>query len=244
MKQVFEVYTHSTKGQWGFSASGPEVWTAEIKPGKAMKLERVEAIKLGGLLTKRVRMGYVRAARTKYLHQTLSPQGEVYGEFSEVHPDVLSPDGSELVLMATKSLSDDMSALTLAWETKLQMVSAISEQAAAWLKRQERAQQYFTAHATHPAFALVLADWAMENKQIVLCQKGAVPTTKPMNDPLAWKKFLSEWFNEATVQRAQEQLNWSLRDSMLAPVIREPNNNNNDTGAAQSWIAEAGLAAF
>ncbi|QHE89367.1 hypothetical protein [Hydrogenophaga sp. BPS33] len=243
MKLVFDVYTHSAKGQWGFSASGPEVWTAEIKPGKALKLDRVEAITLGGLLTKRVRMGYVRATRTKYLHQTLTPEGDVYGEFSEVHPDVLSPDGSELVLMATKSLSDDLSALTAAWETKLQMVSVLSEQAAVWLKRQELAKQYFTAHATHPAFALVLADWAMENKQIVLCQKGAVPTTKPMNDPLAWKKFLSEWFKEETVQRAMEQLSWSLRDAMLAPVMRQPENIN-ESGDAQGWNAEAGLAAF
>lgn len=242
MNQVFDVYTHSSKGSWGFSASGSEVWTAEIKPGRELKLERVESIKLGGLLTKRVRMGYVRLTRSKYLHQWISPQGEVFGEFSEVHPDVNSPDGHALVLMVTKPFEEVAHAQIKEWETKLQNVSAISEAAATWLKRQERAQQYFTAHDQHPAFALVLAEWAIRNKQIVLCQKGSVPNSTPPKDPIAWKQFLAGWFSEEKVQKAMEELGWSLRDALLQPAFRTDDNNNaNDS---DSWIAEAGLAAF
>jgi len=242
MNQVFDVYTHSTKGQWGFSAVGAEVWTAEIKPEKALKLERVEAIKLGALLTKRVRMGYVRMTRAKYLHQTLSDDGEVFGEFNEVHPDVCAASGESLVLMVPKPFGDTALELITVWETTLQAVSGVSEQASQWLKRQERAQQYLTAFDNHPALALVLADWALRNRQIVLSQKGVVPQRAPQEDPMAWKQFLSNWFTEERVQNALEQLQWSLRDAMLRPVVAPMTNNNADQ--ANSWIAEAGLAAF
>lgn len=242
MNQVFDVYSHGSKGTWGFSVAGSEVWTAEIKPSGVLKLERIEAIRLGGLLTKRVRMGYTRAIRSKYLHQTLSPAGEVFGAFGEIHPDVQSPEGSALVLMVTKPIGEVDQKQLEEWETTFQQVSGIREESATWIKKQERAQQYFVAHDQHPAFALVLADWALRNKQIVLCQKGVVPTSTPQSDPLAWTEFLAMWFTKEKVQKALEQLGWSLRDALLKPVF-QPDENNNALDT-DSWIAEAGQAAF
>lgn len=240
MNQVFDVYSHSSKGQWGFSASGSEVWTAEIKPSGSLKLERIDSIKLGAQLTKRVRMGFTRLTRSKYLHQNLTPQGELVGEFSEVHPDVHSIDGYGLVLMVTKPFGQPEQSLIEEWEVTLQKVGGISSSASNWLKRQERAQQYFTAFDEHPAFTLVLAEWALRNKQILLCHKGAVPLTLPINDPLGWKQFLSGWFKESDVQKVMEQLGWSLRDALLQPAA----SNKNNADDADSWIAEASQAAF
>lgn len=241
MNQVFDVYSHISKGQWGFSASGSEVWTAEIKPGGSLKLERIESIKLGAQLTKRVRMGFTRMTRSKYLHQDMTPQGEVVGEFSEVHPDVHSAMGYSLVLMVTKPFAKPEQSQIEEWETTLQSVGGISDRTTVWLKRQEAAQQYFTAFDEHPAFALVLSEWALRNKQILLCNKGTVPMVPPIRDPMGWKQFLSGWFTEADVQKALEQLGWSLRDALLQPAATDNNNLADD---ADSWIAEAGQAAF
>lgn len=239
MNLVFDVYGHPSKGQWGFSASRSEVWTAQVDQGGALKLERIEPIQLGAQLTKRARMGFTRLTRAKYLHQNLSPQGELMGEFSEVHPDMSSSNGCELVLMVTKPFANTAPSLIAEWETTLQKVSCISSSASNWLKRQERAQQYFTAFDDHPAFVLVLSEWALRHKQILLCQKGVVPLAQPIDDPLGWKQFLLAWFDEIDVQRAMEQLGWSLRDALLQPAA---SHNNADDAA--SWIAEASQASF
>ena len=239
MNLVFDVYQHSDKGAWGFCPRGSEVMIAEIKLDGTLKLETINAIKLGGALTAKVRMGYSRAARCKYLHRNVTPDGKVLGEFSEVHPDLDFAGDGELVLMVTRSIGLDVDALLQEWEVLLQGVDGVRNTADVWIARQRRAVQYFTAPDTHPAFALVLSNWAVENKPVVIAQSGQVPAVTPKNDPMAWKQFLSKWFAEATTQRTLEQLRWSLRDAMLAaPVI------HNNTYDADGWIADASQAAF
>jgi len=248
MKQVFDVYVHDTKGTWGVCARPGKVLLAHITPDGTLKEERIDPVLLGAEVAKRVRGGFRRRARGLYLRRKQEADGRVTGVFSGAHPELEMPDGHDLVLFVTRPLGVSLDDAIHDWEKLLACNSSSASVRDSWIERMRDAEQYLSAHADAPVFALLLAQWAYDNNQVVVPSKGGLPSEKPALAPIAWRTFLSQWFDERLVQRTQEQLGWSVRDLLTcAPVEVHGDDKHNQKQNGQDdegWIAQAGMASF
>lgn len=239
MSQVYDVYVHATKGQWGVCSHQGQALMAHVLPDGTLRQERITPIRLGAEVAQKVRLGYRRQPRGKYLHRREDPSGRVMGCFSETHPELESLGGEDLVLFVTRPAGLAMEAALQEWESLLEKSTGTMAAGQKWLKRLEAAQVYLSAHAEHPAMVLMLAQWAIEHRQAVVATKPGMPEAKPQDDPLGWKNFLAGWFDEDKVQRTLEEMGWSLRDVVSRATVA---NNTDQDG--EEWIAQASWSAF
>lgn len=245
MQMAFDVYKHPTKGYWGVSTR-PDVTVAEIKPDGSLKLSKIDPVRFAAELAKRVRLGYTRMSRAKYLHQQVGADGEVRARFTDTHPDL---DGGEeaLVLFTPRLAESDTSEQSLAvLGEQLNQVTALGPAADKWLQRLRTSQQYLAANSAHPAFVLVLAQWAMTQQRVVIATHGVLPQDAPALAPLQWEEFLKAWFQTEDIRVALNDLGWSLRDRLIAApaASSQTNDNNQTTDDAQGLIAVAHQSAF
>lgn len=236
MSLLYDVYQHPSKGAWGVSVSGQSVSTVEIA-AERLKESTLQAHKLAGEISKRVRLGYVKAARAKYLKVIRDDEGKLNGSFVDRHPELLNDAG--VVLFTTRSNGDDMAALTQQWEVLLEKTDVRPEAIDAWLKQAQRASEYIVATATHPAFALVLADWAIGQRRLLMGTQGDIPDGKPMQSPLEWGEWLNKTFDDKSLVRgAMEKLGWSVKDAIMRADTAITQNED----VADGWSANVTCA--
>ena len=165
MSLLYEVYLHPTKGAWGVAIKDQTVHSVMVNESSFVDAE-LPAHKFAGEISKRLRMGYTKTPRAKYLKVIKGLDGKMQGSFVEQHPELTVQGG--LVLFTTVSKSDDLLALSQQWEELVEKTDARPDEIASWVKEVQGATQYIVAPATHPAIALVLADWAIENKRLLV----------------------------------------------------------------------------
>lgn len=216
MSSVFDVYQHDERGQFGVSVQTDAVQLATISKDGTLKLQMISPLKMGGEVIKRVKQGYTRVQKAKYLRVTKGELGELKGEFTEGHPDLGDRD-LELVLFVGMPNGLDRDGLAAMWQERFDRVSGTLAFSDKWIFRLLNAGQYIASFNDHPAMSLVIADWAISTRQVLLCRSGESPRKPPSADPLAWKEFLAQWFKQEAIQKSLEALGWSLKDLYLAP---------------------------
>ena len=238
MSLLYEVYQHPTKGAWGVAVKDQTVHTASVN-GLSFIDAELPAHQLAGEISKRLRTGYTKTTRAKYLKVLEGPGGKLEGSFVEQHPELSVLGG--LVIFTTVSKSDDLQALSQQWEALVEKSDARPGAIASWVKDVKSATQYIVAPATHPAIALVLADWAIENKRLLVAGAEGVPMQAPKNVPKEWENWLASFFtNKSDIRTALEQLGWSLRDALTRDDVQfEPT-----IGEGDSWFSSASSNAF
>jgi len=241
MITIFDVYVHPQRGQWGTSVQPGQALSAEIKEDGILKLERIDPIRFSAELSKRIRMGYTKIAKPKYLHQFKNDSNQSCGLFSETHPD-LKVMGHSLIMFATKPHSLDLPALLAVWEERLQSVTGVIDLGPKWLDHIRDSGQYLTAFTDHPAMSLLLAQWAIENRSILLTTEREPPVESPSQKPLLWKKFLMHWFEEKKIQTALNQLGWSLSE-LLNSKFEIPQISSASPDV-DGWNSASQMAAF
>lgn len=235
---LYDVYQHPTKGAWAVNVDGKVVRTAELANGKLLQAE-IPPHKFAGEVGKHVRMGYVKVVRSKYLHITQDGLGHPIGAFTERHPELLVDDG--VSLFTTVADSDDVNELADVWETTLGETDVPSDQADKWLQSVRSASQYIAASKKHPAFGLIVADWAIKHGRVVMSDQQGIPLKVPSNAPYEWEQWLSSSpASRETVRVALAQLGWSLRDVLIRTSVVKPETNED----AQTWFADASSIAF
>lgn len=238
MSGVYDIYEHPTKGAWGVSVLSMRVLTAEVVGDFVMQGSLLPH-NLAPEVSRRVRLGFKKLARRKYLHLHGEVEGQLKGRFTEDHPELATK--AALVFFTTISVGDDLSALSLQWEDALESTDARPEQIDEWLTQVRRSRQYIAVAATHPAIALVVADWVVGSRRMLISDQLGVPQKQPKDAPMEWDRWLSHFFKKPNETRdALVHLGWSVRDAMLAnhPII-----SPNDDGAT-GWFADASSVAF
>ena len=239
MSELFEVYQHSTKGAWGFTVKTQQVHTVRVEEEK-FEQGTVAAHKLPGEISKRLRMGFTKLPRAKYFKVLKTLEGNHVGSFVDQHPELTVNGG--MVLFTPLSSSDNLLELSQKWEVLVEKTDAPAVAVADWMASIESATQYIVAPATHPAFALVLADWAIENKRLLLTDADNAPKQQPKKVPKEWEDWLAKSFQSTqTIRSALEQLGWSLRDALMC---NEVSISETKANASDSWFTDASFAAF
>ncbi len=238
MSLLYEVYLHPTKGAWGVAIKDQTVHSVMVNESSFVDAE-LPAHKFAGEISKRLRMGYTKTPRAKYLKVIKGLDGKMQGSFVEQHPELTVQGG--LVLFTTVSKSDDLLALSQQWEELVEKTDARPDEIASWVKEVQGATQYIVAPATHPAIALVLADWAIENKRLLVAGAEGIPMQAPKNVPKEWEDWLAGFFTSKNdIRTALEQLGWSLRDALTrSDVQSETKASDGDT-----WFTSASFVAF
>jgi len=238
MSRRFDVYEHPLKGAWGVAVEGQSITVAAIQNGE-LSQSTLKPIALAGEISKRVRGGFKKLPRAKYLATDLLASSGLLGWcFTETHPDLAMFGGS--VLFTPKSHSDDLEQLTAQWCETLRKTSLSEADLQAWVDCLKRAESYLAAPRLHPAFALVLADWAICNQRFLSSEHENMPTRRPCELPTAWSEWLNKSFTTGTpVQSVLEQLEWSLKDVLLKSTSTHPQLNSED-----GWTADTSAFAF
>lgn len=238
MSLLYELYQHPTKGAWGVAVKDQTVHTAAVN-GLSFIDAALPAHQLAGEISKRLRMGYTKTTRAKYLKVVDGPEGKREGSFVEQHPELAVQGG--LVLFTTVSKADDLQALSQQWEAMVEKSDARPVDIASWVKDVKNATQYIVAPATHPAIALVLADWSIENKRLLVAGAEGVPMQVPRTEPKEWEDWLAGFFtSRSDIRTALEQLGWSLRDALTRNDVQPETN----VGDGDSWFSSASSNAF
>lgn len=239
MTRVYDVYMHQTKPTVGVCPYGEKVHIVQILADGQVKESFVDPIRLGAEIAGRIRSGYRKMPKSKYL-LVREVNAIKQGTFTDRHPDLFVSDQKELVLFAAKPLSGLPDNILDSWDALLTKVSGVSGSAQDWIQQQRLAVNYLTADDTHPAFALVVGDWAIAHSQVLMPSKPEVPTQTPSSAPHDWKHFLSQWFDEKSIQKTLEELSWSMRDALVKtrPAIPETELQED------SWIDQASSSAF
>lgn len=238
MSLLYEVYQHASKGAWGVAIKDQTVHTALVNEQSFISAE-LPSHRLAGEISKHLRMGYTKTTRAKYLKVVEGPEGKMVGRFVEQHPELTVQGG--LVLFTTVSKSDDLHELSQKWEALVEKSDARPDEVASWVKDVQNADQYIVAPATHPAIALVLADWAIENKRLLVAGAEGIPMQAPKVVPKDWEDWLAGFFSpKSDIRTALEQLGWSLRDALTRSDVQS--ETNTDEGV--SWFTSASFVAF
>lgn len=137
--------------------------------------------------------------------------------------------------------ADDVALLASQWEIELEKTDMRPEAVEVWINRIRRSCVYVAVPKTHPAIALVIADWAISNGRMLLGGKDGVPEKAPKEDPIAWQEWLKSYFlNAQQVRDALEQLGWTFRNAFLAnqTVI------SSTSEGTQGWLVDVSAASF
>ncbi len=238
MSLLYEVYQHQTKGAWGVAIKDQTVHTVVVNDQSFVEAE-LPSYQFASEISKRLRMGYTKTPRAKYLKVVQDLDGKMRGSFVELHPELTVQGG--LVLFTTVSNSDDLHALSQQWEELVEKTDARPNEISSWVKEVQSATQYIVAPATHPAIALVLADWAIENKRLLAAGVEGIPLQAPKNVPKEWEDWLASFFTSKNdIRTALEQLGWSLRDALTRSDVQ----NETQTSDGDSWFTSASFVAF
>jgi hypothetical protein len=237
MSYLYDVYTHPEKGMWGVAVSGQVVHCAESKGGQAV-FSTLAPYKLAGEITRRVRLGYQKSARARYFKRVTSQDGTVTGEFVDKHPELVTDE--KIVLYTPKLVNENLQSRIELWDAMLDKTNISTQALEAWKERIESAQSYVVATASHPAVALLLADFARESGRQLLGDHAEIPMGTPRAMPLQWQEWLEPFFTKEQVRKAQDELGWSVREVLFSQDIAQAKSTNEDA----SWYAQASLNAF
>lgn len=229
MRLLFDVYEHPRGGHWGVCATESQITVVTLRE-TSFSRKTITPHALGAEVGTRIRQGYVKLRRNKYLHVTTDAQGKETGFFSETHPELGSQ--RELVLFVALGIGEDMNETSKAWQTLLDETTLSQTRVDQWVGKVAHAQEYVAATKEHPAYALILADWAITHKKHMVGSLGSMPTELPKNAPIEWREWLAQFFeDERLVNEALGNLGWSVADALnFARDASDPQINEDGPG--------------
>lgn len=243
MSQIYSVYEHPTRGQWGHTALSPEgaVHTAELQADGSLVRASLNPLKLGPQLQQRMRAGYRKVAQAKYL---LVTHGGERGQFCAHHPDlamVLS-DAQQLLYYMCVPQGTDMQQLADAWRNRLVEGKGNCHDQETWLAVVAQAQAYVPVPVGDAYVALLVGQWAREHAALVVSRVSDPPALAPADSRHAWREFLNETVPLRAVDQALADLGWPLSEAFaaIAPKVE----TTTAPGEADEWLVLAQQASF
>jgi hypothetical protein len=244
MSYVYNVYAHPKSGSWGFTKLTGEgdVKSVFIGQDGEVTFKPLRPLAVAPAIARLVRSGYKKLTQPQYLFE-VHKDGRRFGEFRPTHPDLEMADGSRMFFAAVPP-ETDMNAVASEWRKRLDDADGPTTiQRDRWLEHCEGVSAYVPAPSTDAAAALLVAQWASENKQPMVSSAGEMPAAGPMELRHEWRVYLQQWFPSEVIDAAFTQLGWSMSDA-LAIDVRSITATTSPDGSSDSWIAAAAQAAF
>lgn len=219
MSYLYDVYTQSKRGYFGVAIANGTVHTAEVSAeGKLIRTREIAPEQLATEVSKRVRSGFTKVNRAKYLEVTGSAGEGYMASFIDHQPEIGHRD---VVCYTPVALGEDTEAVAAELEKALLDAGVSDFSYRHGLERIKRARGYMAVRNELPELVLVFGAWAITHNRILLSRESGIPTRMPKDDPSAWETWLQPSFTEAATRDALERLGWSLRHAMLAPRAQE-----------------------
>jgi hypothetical protein len=242
VSDLYTVYTHPQNGHWGFTpvAWDGEVRTAAVDQEGRVSLGSLAAIKLAPLLQQRLRAGYEKIGQPKYL--SLKPgEGVLEGGFVSQHPELAADLHGELLFFVVVPPGADMTQVVAAWRDRLEGLAndvCVREQ---WLVLCTRATAYVPVNTGDAHAALLAAQWARQDKLVLVSNIGELPLQGPAEQGEDWRNTLAARIRQDEIDRALLDLGWAPKQASrpvaLQPAAHVPAESN-------EWLALAQKAAF
>ena len=214
---TYLVYSHTKKGQVGLAIHDDRLFVVQISGDNSVKLDDHTASNLASQISNLLRLGY-RAMPARMYLQAETLNSHLVGSFVKRSPE-LNPMGSEVIVFTPVTSAFVPSELTLSFENQLALTTVSEFALHKWLEALRNAKGYVVATATHPALALVLADWVITNKRPLMSHRDGVPLQTPRLAPERWKVWLSHFFPKLRdIETAFNDLGFDTAQGLPPPI--------------------------
>jgi hypothetical protein len=218
MSYLYTTYQHPSKGGWGFTdVIDGSVHTAAVDGEGGVTLGKLEPMKLGPELQRRIRGGYAKVTQPKYLHR-VPRNGKLAGEFVAQHPDLGRSLQGECILFVAIAPDTQMTETVADWERRLGNCDPQPGREE-WLEHCVNVTAYAPAMSNDPAAALVVAQWAHDDKLILVANAGTAPAGAPSAERHNWRTYLTNWFALEQIDQALTDLGWPLAEGLNASPV-------------------------
>ena len=196
-------YVVYTKGdaQKGF-AEGEGCWLLRTNRGESKGLTFLQMSTLLGSL---LRSGYTKDPALVFYDKRR-------GEFTGIHPDLAS-GGADWVLAAEPSdLAKGVASVSQRMQTSAPPTVIHPVEIDAWARRQGENEKLIVAFRDHPAWALLLAEMAMQSGWVLRGHPalGVMPRQSPSIASEEWDAWLGQHFPSNEVSSTRIQLGLSI----------------------------------
>ena len=241
MSHLYTVFTHARQGQWGFAAPAPQgqVRTVAIDPTGRASLGAIEPIWLAPLVQQRLRAGYKKGgSRYLSLNETA---GVLMGEFVSQHPELAAGEGAELLFFIAVPPGADMGQAAEEWRQRLEEMPGGGRGREAWLRLCSQATAYVPVRSDDVRVVLLAAQWAGDNKLVLVSGAGELPLNGPREQRHEWRDWLAGRFQPRDLDQALIDFGWSPDQATAAVDPVHPSTAPTEPG---EWLALALQASF
>jgi hypothetical protein len=242
MSDLYTVYTHPQNGHWGFTplALDGEVRTAAVDREGRVSVGSLAAIKLAPVLQQLLRAGYEKLGQPKYLSLKPGP-GVLEGGFVSQHPELAADLDGELLFFVVVPPGADMTQVVAVWRDRLEGLGGDMRVREQRLLLCSHASSYVPVNTADVHAALLAAQWARQDKLVLVSNIGDLPLQGPAEQGDDWRNALAAWFRQDHIDRALVDLGWAAKKAAglvdLQPAAHAPAESN-------EWLALAQKAAF
>jgi len=207
---LYVVYTRQTaQGQecWGIQSTGDSRLAYRTMGGAILERRSITLSNLGSSIAHWLRKGFCCAGNAYFFDEDAATFGTEHPDFRGVQGYVLfcmPPDIAQAVidiepvaLQAFAGSSIDQSAMRQ------------------WLSEQEQNSEFMIAPVTHPIYALLLAETAINHGWPLFTANPKPPNQSPSSARMEWVEFLSTSFAEQQVFAALSVLGFSVAQKLM-----------------------------
>ena len=206
---LFDVYARSTaNGQefWGVQCDGDSRLAIHTRSGTVLTRKNITISQLGSSIAHWLRDGFRRAGSGLFFD-------EDYACFTSVHPDFRGVAGYVLFCRPpdiAQAVIDMENVALRACTGRPCDASAMRS----WLSEQEQHASFMIAPTAHPLYALLLAEYAINEGWPIFTASQNPPDSAPSCATQEWVNFLSSIFASTQIHAAISALGWGV-DSKL-----------------------------
>lgn len=216
---LYDVYARpSSPGQecWGVQSTGDTRNAYRTMGGAVLERKTITVGNLGSSIAQWLRKGFRCVGNNLFFD-------EDEAAFSHVHPDFRGVQGYVLFCQPP-----DIAQVVIDIEPVAQKAflgSSIEQSAVRqWLSEQEQNSQFMIAPVTHPVYALLLAEVAINGGWPIFTAYPNPPSQPPSSAQLEWVDFLSKGFAPAQVHAAIAALGFSVAARLMYADVDKTSN--------------------
>jgi hypothetical protein len=207
---LYDVYARQTaQGQecWGVQSTGDSRLAYRTMGGSVLERRSITLSNLGSSIAQWLRKGFRGVGNGYFFDEDAATFGTEHPDFRGIQSYVLfckPPDIAQAVI--------DIEPVALQAFTGSSIDQSAVRQ---WLSEQEQNSEFMIAPVTHPMYALLLAETAINHGWPLFTANPNPPNQPPSSARMEWVGFLSTSFAEQQVFAALSALGFSVAQKLM-----------------------------